>query len=261
MTADELFSLDLDGVKQPFRDLLADGLDRDYSARFPALRALTANGSPRDALFAATMLASWAQRDGYLAILRWADAPAKVPWAGAPEVRDRFTGVDSAFAMLAHAIETARPLRHTEAVALLRIAATRALLGIYHRVFFDRDLDMVVGRDDALATRCAPEIESAVELATAASKERHPFDMATQAAYLVGTLARLDDARGAAAAEALRALHPDHPRALRELALSLSSGRGRATLSVLERMVEQTTGGVRDEAEQAIERRRGKVVA
>lgn len=259
MTPDELFSVDLDGQRQSFDDLVADGLDRDYSARFPALRELLARGTPRDQLFAAAMLASWAQREGYEAIVTWARAPERVPWVGVTS--DRFSGTDAGFAMLAAAIQTAQPLPHDDTLGALRLEATRALLAIYHRVFFDRDLYALLDTDDALATACRAELERAIEQATQASTQKQPFDMASQAAFLVGPLARQDDARAAAAGDALLALHPQHGRLQREVAFAMRSGTGPATLVVLERMAQTTTGAVRTEAEEALDRRRGKVVS
>lgn len=259
MTPDELFSVDLDGQRQSFDDLVADGLDRDYSARFPALRELIGTGAPRDQLFAAAMLASWAQREGYEAIVTWARAPERVPWTGV--VSDRFGGADAGFAMLANAIQTAEPLPHAGDLAALRLDATRALLAIYHRVFFDRDLYALLDIDDALAKSCKADIERAIERATQASTQKQPFDMASQAAFLVGPLARQDDTRAAAAAAALLALHPQHDRLQREVAFAMRSGTGPATLVVLESLMKTTTGSVRTEAEEAIDRRRGKVVS
>lgn len=261
MTPEELFSIDQHGQRQSFQDLVAEGLDHDFSARYPALREVLATGAPRHRAFAAAMLASWGVRDGLLAIIDWAEAPDDVPWHGEPATTERFSGADATFAMLAHALEVSRDARLTEAGALLRVGAARALCLIYDRACFERDLSSLFDSEDALARRARPEIEYAVEKATAASAEPHGFDLAAQAAFLVGPLSRLDDARGAQAAEALLALHPGNTRVGREVAFALGAGSGPATMVILERLRRGGDATLARDAEESIQRRKGIVVS
>lgn len=260
MTPDEIFSLGPQGQPASFDDVVASGLDHDLSERHPALRALVQGGTPRQRAFAAAMLAAWGVRDGLIAIIDWAENPASVPWRREPAKIDRFSGADATFALFAHALEVARDVELTPACALLRVGAARALCLIHDQVCFERDLCALFDSDDVLAARARGEIETAVEIATTASTRSPPFDVAAQAAFLTGPLCRLDDARGAAAAEALLALHPGALRVRREIAFALGAGRGAATLAVLERLRRDDDAAVRTDAAQAHERRKGIVL-
>lgn len=97
MTGDDLLFNDLDGGRVGLDDVVADGLDRDYSARYDALRDLLARGTPAQRLHSCVLLGSWGVRDGFATIVDWAADPAGVPWAGLPVTADRFFGVDDAF--------------------------------------------------------------------------------------------------------------------------------------------------------------------
>src|SRR5215216_1925911 len=103
MTSYDLLYTDLDGQFLGLDDVISDGLDRDYSVRFPLLRQLLGNGSPLEQLHACAMLTSWGMRDGILKVIEWARNPEAVPWAEAPVEVDRFFGADSAFVLLTDA--------------------------------------------------------------------------------------------------------------------------------------------------------------
>ena len=108
MTGDDLLFNDLDGGRVGLDDVVADGLDRDYSARYDALRDLLARGTPAQRLHSCVLLASWGVRDGFATIVDWAADPAGVPWAGLPVTVDRFSGWTTPSAQLARALDTAR---------------------------------------------------------------------------------------------------------------------------------------------------------
>ncbi|MDQ5823176.1 MAG: hypothetical protein M3441_03070 [Chloroflexota bacterium] len=257
MTSDELLYTDLDGQHLGLDDVIADGLDRDYSARFPMLRQLLDTGSPLEQLHACAMLASWGVRDGLLKVIEWAREPEAVPWAGAPVEIDRFSGVDSAFVLLTDSLRTAREYVPLGEVAdHLRRLAVYDLLVIYHRVYFDRSMFILLDLDPNLARAEMLTIGWAIDQALAAMRNGWPgFDLPTQIAFLLGPYATLDDAGAADRAETLISSYPVRDRTLRELAYALGSGTGPATRGILERLARWESPSVRREAAEWLARR------
>jgi hypothetical protein len=257
MEPDDLLYTDLDGVRCQLQDVIYDGLDRDYAARYPALIRLLGEGAPAGRLYACVMLASWGVAEGFATLIAWAREPAAVPWAGAPVTFDRHYGADDAFAMLADAVRVAGEVADDGAIAARRVAAGRALLGIYDRVYFGRALLVALDLDPALAATLAPEIAQAVDRAVAAAGTgAPPFDLATQAAFLLGPLAALDDAHAARAAGALLAAHGDPSRPAREVAYALRAGSGPATRAILARLAVGPGESVRTDARDSLARRK-----
>ena len=253
---DRLLFTDKDGAQSDLQDVICDGLDRDYSDRYPALVRLMREGEPEHRLFACVMLASWGVEEGFLTLIQWARHPEAVPWVEDPVTYDRHYGVDGAFEMLADAIQVAGDIEGREKVEPLRREATRALLGIYDRVYFARALMVLLDIDRALAASVREEIASAVGRAVDASGEPGvAFDMAAQAAFLLGPLASLDDERAAAAAEMLISMHSEKSRTLREVAYALGFGSGPATRQVLEGLASAQFDSVQKEARGALARR------
>lgn len=253
---DALLFTDKDGVKTQLQDVIYDGLDRDYADRYPALVRLMQEGTPAQRLFACVMLASWGVAEGLTTLIGWARDPASTPWADQPVTFDRMYGVDSAFEMLAEAMRVAGELEQRDQIAARRAEAVRALLAIYDRVWFGRSLAVVLDLDPALARELADAIGSAVERALAAAPTTD-LDLATQAAYLLGPLAAVDDPRAARAATALLDAHPTKTQSAREVAHALMDGTGPATRAVLERLVRSGSPAVRDEAKTSLSRRAG----
>ena len=79
--------------------------------------------------------------------------------------------------------------------------------------------------------------------------------MPTQAAFLLGPLSTLDDARAAQAAEALIANYTDYDRTMREVAYALRDGTGPATLVILQRLAAHRFASVREDALDSLSRR------
>lgn len=262
MAPDDLLYTDLDGQRLSLDDLIADGLDRDYSPRFPQLRQLLATGAPREQLHACALLAAWGVRDGLLQVIEWARNLDAVPWSGAPVEVDRFSGVDAAFVLLTDALRTAQqyiPL--SEVAARLRRLAVYDLLLRYDRVFFDRSMMILLDLDQELARSELLTIRWALDQALAATRSGMPhFDLPTQTAFLLGPLAEHDDASAADFAGRLLAQHPVHTRMLREVAYALGSGSGPATHSILERLAQSEFASVRLEAEEWLARRRSSAL-
>src|SRR5687768_14525487 len=181
---DDLLFTELDGTRTSLQDVIYDGLDRDYSARHPALIHLMQHGLPVQRLYSCVMLASWGVPEGLQTLIQWASDPESTPWSGGPVTFDRFYGADDAFEMLANALQVAGDISLPAEIAALRIKAVRALLGIYHRVHFARSLMTVFDLENTLASTLLPELTLAVDRAVAASRTPLPFDMAAQAAFL-----------------------------------------------------------------------------
>jgi hypothetical protein len=110
--------------------------------------------------------------------------------------------------------------------------------------------------DRALAASLQSDIASAVHRAIAASRDQAvEFDLPTQAAFLLGPLAQLDDEQAALATAALVAAHPDHTRAIREAAYALGWGTGSATRAMLEQLTTSPFASVRQDAQEALAHR------
>jgi hypothetical protein len=255
---DALLFTDKDGQRVALEDVINDGLDRNYSDRIPALVELAQRGAPDHRLYATAMLVAWGVPDGYANLAAWARDPASVPWASKPFTFDRFSGADSAFETLANAVATAVELDdERDDVAPLRRDALRALLGAYHRVFFGRSLMTALEYDKPALPALRDDLAAAIDRATAAARTPPPFDLATQAAFLLGPLARVDDERAARAADALLADHPGNERMVREIAHGLRSGTGPATLAIVKRLAESPLASVRTDARDSLAKRGG----
>jgi hypothetical protein len=228
-------------------DVIADGLDHDYSHRHLGLEVLMRTGEPLHRLHACMMLASWGRPAGLLTLIEWAHAPHDTPWAAEPVTYDRLFGTDDAFALLTHALITTRDVALTEVGTVLRRQATRDLLLLSDRWYVERSMGLLLGSVPGLARECRPELDRAVERTIAAAR-RHPAWLPRQAAFLLAPLAEIDDDAAADAATALVDDHPDHEWALREVALSLREGTGPATLAVLDRLADWHLASVRIEA-------------
>jgi hypothetical protein len=257
MTSYELLYTDLDGQKLGLDDVISDGLDRDYSARFPMLRRLLNEGSPLEQLHACAMLTSWGVRDGILRVIEWAREPEAVPWADAPVEIDRFFGEDAAFVLLTDSLRTAHEYMPLSEVAdRLRRLAVYDLLLIYHRVYFDRSMFILLDLDAELTRAEVVTIRWAIDQALAAMRKGRPrFDLPTQIAFLLGPLASVDDTGAAERAETLISYYQDLDRTMRELAYALGSGTGPATHAILERLANSNSASVRGEATEWLARR------
>jgi hypothetical protein len=231
VTPEELLFTDNAGKRLPLHDVIYDGLDEDYSARHGELARLIETGTPDQRLDAATMLASWGVPAGFAAITTWARDPDKVPWAGDPVSVDRFSGADSAWELLADTVRISGEIDHRSADSdAARDRATKAMLGIYDRRSFGRSL----------------------------MTDTTEFDLATQAAWLIGGLAIVDDEHAAMASQALIKGHAgsrDRTRMLQELAYSLGFGTGAYTKAVLEALAGAPGDDVQAEARKALGRR------
>lgn len=212
---------DLDGRWVPVETLAADGHDRDYGKRIPAIREILASGGREERLDACYLLLAWGDPAGYERLEAWcSDADSA----------DRLDG--EVFDWLADGITQADPLSADPSVRALRRRGVLALLGIAPRVRMRRNLLYLVSGEPP-----GPDLDAAIRRAAEAAAERafredSPAWAAYQAATLLQLLAAIDDDR---AAEIGRKISELRPGALREVAFSLGhGGRGPATLAVLD---------------------------
>jgi hypothetical protein len=171
---------------------------------------------------------------------------------------ERFGGADSAFELLADSIGIAQDARDRDATTdALRADAVRALLASFQRVYTGRKLYEVMDLDHALRDAVRDDIGPAVERGLAAARTGTlGFDMPTQVASLIGTLAAVDDAHAAKAAKTLLADHPGLVRTLNEIAYALRHGTGATTLDVLDQLAKSPHASVRQQANESLSRRR-----
>lgn len=227
MDPEQLLFTDKAGNRADLTDVIYDGLEVDYSDRYPALEQLMTSGEPAHRLYAAQMLASWGVPAGLKMIAEWAKHPDQTPWAKQPVSFERFGGADNAFEILADAIRVSQDATGSDIE--LRATAMRELLRNYHRLYVGRAVYTALDLDRELTARVEDEIGPAVERAIASGRS----EMLLQAASLLGPLAALDDAHAARAAEALL---PHGGRVPNEVAYSLRYGTGPATLAILDRL-------------------------
>jgi hypothetical protein len=253
---ESLLFTELDGTRSSVQDVIYSGLEIDYSERYPQLLRILEEGEPAHRLYSCMMLAAWGVPEGLRALTAWAREPDSAPWAGQPVTYDRLFGAEAAFEMLTWALWASHNTEQAMRSAPLRIEATRALLGIYHLAYFDRTMALLLDEDRNLAASLQVEIREAVRRTIDASlAPNQRFDMASQAAFLLSALARMDDEEAARGAEALIAAHPDKSRCLREVAHSLGEGSGPATRAILAGLAESPYAVVREDALASLKRR------
>lgn len=159
----DLLFTDLQGEDSNLEDVLASGLDGDLSERVPALIELLDRGEPDHQLFAAVLLLGWGRAEGFEALSRWAAAPEDVPWRSAPVSRDRFSGEDDSFGLLAFALGMSGWLNSSPELVAMQARAYRELLSLYDRVAFGRSLaDALAGRR-RMGALMVPDMVAAVE--------------------------------------------------------------------------------------------------
>lgn len=271
LTPQQILFTDLRGTAKSLEDIIAEGLDEDYSSRLPALYQLLSGGTPQHQFYACTMLVGWGDAVGYETLLRWAENPAQLPWrvsssapnAGPPQPvsLDCFFDVDNAFERLTMALQTSSLLnenRPTLFPAQQRVV--RALLRIYASESFARALGDLLSADRPLCEACLPDIDQALAASFARlEKKPPPFDLGSQIAFLLAPFARHRDVAAAEYATQLLAQFPPGHRSVYELAHALRMGSGAATQAILEELKGLPYERIRKDAEESMrirERRR-----
>jgi hypothetical protein len=222
-----------DDAGQPLdlEDLIAEGLDGAYRDRIPDLLNLLDGGIPRYQLYACTVLVAWGEPKGFIRLMDWVRSPESVPWK-APVEYDRITGADASFDRLADGLNSSSYLDSHPDLHQFQVAATCALLEIYHCYYFDALISCVY----SYRADCAAAIESAIVTCLQYCDRPMAFDLTMQTAMLIGAIADTQDEKAAQFAEQLLVSLYLRDRGRYELARSMNQGSGGATLAVLHRL-------------------------
>lgn len=255
---EELLFSDLEGNRVQYEDVIDEGLDGGYEERIPALIELLVSGEPYYQLLSCGMLTSWGHPSGFKKLIEWASNPGKAPWNETPVDIDRFTGADSAFELLAEALETSSYCDDEPELLKWQISAIKALTGIYHQSYFDRTLALAIINCKIDIEEVHSEIISAIKasLDRLERKDKIDFDLSFQIASLLMPLVRIDEQAAADYANLLLANYPDNTRMLMELSNALAKGTKSSTYKILENMMKLSNPMLKKEVEKALSRRK-----
>ncbi|WP_234390752.1 hypothetical protein [Nocardia suismassiliense] len=191
----DLLFTDFDGapVDDP-DDVILEALDDPrYQQRIAPLTEFLAEESnpPYERFLACCALASWGERAGYRAIVDAARAGSETAWYGA--LIDRRYSADETFTQLADAVRVGKDFAREKSTEIERLAALRALIGIADRQYFDWQLAGAI--DDTTAAAIRDDVVATVQRAIAALTrgERPSFDLGSQLAGLVVSVATIDE--------------------------------------------------------------------
>ncbi len=254
---EELLFTDCEGNPAQLQDIIDDGLDGGYEYRIPGLINLLNSGEPYHQLLAAVMLTSWGHPAGFQKLIDWASNSQSVPWQAAPVVYERISQTDSAFEMLADAVNTSYYADENQKIQQWQIKAIKALLGIYHQYYFGRSLALAIVRKKEIAQAVKSEIIAAMEASLKILQEHTSlgFDLAFQVACLLIPLTRIDENAAANYANQLIFSYSHKERILREIANALGDGKEKATLAILEHLKTLKMPALVRDTENAIARR------
>ncbi len=175
---------------------------------------------------------AWGETKGFETLIEWATHPDRVPWKDRPIEYERMMGADASFDRLANGLDSSSYLDPYPDLYQYQVAATCALLGIYHRYHFDV-LRFCVYR---YRQDCAAAIESAIITSLQYCDRPKAFDLTMQTAMLIGAIAETQDEKAAEYAERLLDSPYMRDRGRYELAMSLQQSQRAATLAVLHRL-------------------------
>lgn len=254
---EELLFTDREGKRGQLQDIIDNGLEGGYEYRIPALIDLLNSGEPYHRLLACIMLTSWGHPSGFQTLINWASNSEDVPWKNSPVAYERISGSDSAFEMLADALKTSYYCEEDPTLKQWQIAATKALLGLYHRFYFGRTLALVIVREKEITIAVKNEIIAAIEFSIAILQQHTvlDFNLPFQVACLLIPLARLDDYAAATYANQLISNYPQNLRMLREVANALGDGKGDTTLATIQHLKTLGIPALKEDVENAISRR------
>ncbi|MBD2681003.1 MULTISPECIES: hypothetical protein [Nostoc] len=254
---EKLLFTDREGNQGQLQDIIDDGLDGGYEDRIPGLINLLSSGEPYHQLLATVMLTSWGHPAGFKKLIDWANNSQNVPWKAAPVVYERISQTDSAFEMLADAVNTSYYADETQKIQQWQIDAIKALLGIYHQYYFGRSLALAIVRDKEIAQAVKNKIIAAIEASLTILQEHTSlgFDLAFQVACLLIPLIRIDEDIAVNYANQLIANYSHKERILREIANALGDGKGEATLAILQHLKTFKMPALVRDTESAIARR------
>jgi hypothetical protein len=210
-----LFRTDAKGHPASFIDVIDDGLEGALDVRIPELLALLNGSEGKSAFNAGLMLLSWGHREAYQTLNRWSLQPNSVPWAGESITRQRHSGADGSWSLIADALRTSRYAKGRPGLDTDRLSGIRSLLCLTVDEDFERSLATTIASISGAAELLADELDVAIEKLISAG-EIEQFDRNFQAALLTKELARARPQRARVLARQLGAKSPS-PRAQREI--------------------------------------------
>ena len=210
-----LFRTDALGQPASFVDVIDDGLDGALDARIPELLALLNGPEEEAALKAALMLLSWGHREAFQVLENWSAHPNTVPWASESITKQRHSGADGSWSLIADAIRTSRYAKVRPTLDTDRLAAIRGLLCLTVDEDFDRSLATTIASISDAAELLADDLCSSIERLIS-SEGSEQFDRLFQAALLSKELARARPDRAKVFAQTIAAKSPSQ-RTQREL--------------------------------------------
>jgi hypothetical protein len=182
VTVAEVLGTDFDGnPSDSVSEVLLDGLsDPRRAERVPALIEIlhSSESADVDQFLSCIVLTSWAQPEGFSAVIEACRDPEGSGWRELSI--DRMYSMDNTFGELAHAVRTSYWLVDETGTTTLRMAAIHALVDVADRVYLDGQLDSVISR------ACTPEIVRSVTavvqrgLARLRDGDEPRWDLATQ---------------------------------------------------------------------------------
>ncbi|WNI21733.1 hypothetical protein [Streptomyces sp. ITFR-16] len=193
---EELLGTDFDGEPTTDIDDVIDSACEDprHRERVPRLVELMNDpGEPAKERFMACLaLTTWAEPDGFEAVIRAAADPEATPWYDFSI--DRKFSVDSTFSQLAVAVDESRFLIEEKGTAALREQAFRALVQLADTQYFEDRLGELI--DSATVRAALGDIKEVVGrgVRSLAAEERQRFDLATQLVDLACAVAPVDPA-------------------------------------------------------------------
>lgn len=210
-----LFHTDAMGQPASFLDVIADGLEGALDGRIPELLVLLNGSEGESALKAGLMLLSWGHPEAYQTLKIWSLQPGTAPWTRKSITKQRHSGADGSWSLIADALRTSRYAKERLGLETDRLAALRSLLCLTIDEDFDRSLATTIGCIPNAAEFLADELDSSIErlISAGASEE---FDRIFQAALLTKELARVRPDRAQVIARQLANKFPSH-RARREI--------------------------------------------
>lgn len=189
----ELLRTDFEGrPTEDIDDVVLDAFDDPrYRERVPGIIELMNDpAAPESERFLACFaLTTWAEPQGYEAVLRAAADPKNAPWYDV--LIDRKFSVDSTFAQLATAAAE-RDMVAEKGTAEQRVEVLRALTRLADREYFEDKLGEIV--DDDTLRLLLDDVRSVVErgVRLIADGGKQSFDLTTQLVDLAAGAARVD---------------------------------------------------------------------
>lgn len=189
----ELLRTDFDGnPTEDIDDVILEAFDDSrYRERVPGIVDLMNDSAAPDAerFLACLALTTWAEPQGYEAVLHAAADPRNAPWY--ESLIDRKFSVDSTFAQLAVAAgET--DMVSEKGTGEQRVEVLRALIQLADREYFEDKIGEIVDADTL--RRLLSDVRDVVErgIRSITDGDKRPFDLATQLVDLAVGVARVD---------------------------------------------------------------------